>query len=406
MRLSARQLANVAVIVALSAVALGWAIIGLARIRPFEERATIWLTAPAASGALPGAEVTYLGVGVGRVASAELDGDVVRVELDVDANRPMTAALRASIRQKSALGEPYVDLAPASAGAVAGDDLDGTEIPIERVEVPPALNGLLEDADQLLADVDPADLAAIVAGLGGFVGNEAAFRELLASSADVTARLAARSSELQSLLSSSATLATTLDQRRADLAAGIVGFDRLGTVLAGRTAELERILTTGAELGSTGAGLVADIRGDLDGVLAGLDTVTGELARRPGRVAEIARLTPLMITRFGLTFDGSNFWLSAGGASPFFPGFQPRYGVPIYGQGLRIDRIVAPSIAQRVVIDLGGQQPAVAYRLLGPEDSAVAASSPAALLAVQQREGAGAGVTPPLEGFGPPGSSP
>lgn len=399
MRLSARQLANVAVIVALSVVALGWAIIGLARIRPFEERATIWLTAPAASGALPGAEVTYLGVGVGRVASAELDGDVVRVELDVDANRPMAAALRASIRQKSALGEPYVDLAPASAGATAGDDLDGTEIPIERVEVPPALNGLLEDADQLLADVDPADLAAIVAGLGGFVGNEAAFRELLASSADITARLAARSGELQSLLSSSATLATTLDQRQADLAAGIVGFDRLSAVLAGRTAELEQILTTGAELGSTGAGLVADIRDDLDGVLAGLDTVTGELARRPGRVAEIARLTPLMITRFGLTFDGSNFWLSAGGASPFFPGFQPRYGVPIYGQGLRIDRIVAPSIAQRVVVDLGGQQPAAAYRLLGPDDSAVAASSPAALLAVQQRESAGAGVTPPGEAF-------
>src|SRR5581483_6993544 len=139
-----------------------------------------------------------------------------------------------------------------------------------------------------------------------------------------------------------------------------------------------------------GAGLVADIRDDLDGVLAGLDTVTGELARRPGRVAEIARLTPLMITRF---------WLTAGGASPFFPGFQPRYGVPIYGQGLRIDRIVAPSIAQRVVVDLGGQQPAAAYRLLGPDDSAVAASSPAALLAVQQRESAGAGVTPPGEAF-------
>jgi len=409
MKLTSRQLANVAVIVALAVVALGWAVTGLARFRPFEERATIWLTAPAASGALPGAEVTYLGIGVGRVASTELDGDVVRIRLDIAADRPMASELRASIRQKSALGEPYVDLGPASASwspAAGIDGIDGMEIPIERVEVPAALNGLLEDADQLLADIDPADLNAIVAGLRGFIGNEAAFRDLLANSADITATAAARRHELESLLGSAATVAATLDEHRDDLAAGIVGFEQLGAVLANRTAELERILATGASLGETGAGLVADTRPDLAGVLAGLDTVTGELARRPVQVAEIAELTPLMITRFGLTFDGSNFWLSAGGASPFFPGFQPRYGVPIYGQGLRIDRIVAPTIAQRVLIDLGGHQPAAAYQLLGPEDSAVAASSPAALIATQEREAAVAGVTAPPEGFGPPGSTP
>jgi phospholipid/cholesterol/gamma-HCH transport system substrate-binding protein len=404
-KLTSRQFVNVVLIACLSVVALGWAVIGLARIRPFEERATIWLTAPAASGALPGAEVTYLGIGIGRVASAELDGDVVRVELDVESGRPMADELRASIRQKSALGEPYVDLAPATADATSAAEIDGMEIPLERVEVPAALNGLLEDADQLLAEVDPSDLSSIVEGLSGFVGNEAAFRELLASSADVAGTLAARRAELESLLGSLATLATTLDTRRGDLAAGIVGFDRLGSVLVGRTAELERILATGGELGASGAGLVADIRDDLAGVLGGLDTVTGELARRPVQVAEIAQLTPLMITRFGLTFDGSNFWLSAGGATAFFPGLQPRYGVPIYGQGLRIDRIVAPTIAQRVLVDLGGQQPAAAYQILGPDDSAVAASSPAALLATQEREAAEAGVVPPPEGFGPADSA-
>lgn len=402
MKLTPRQMINVVMIACLGFVAFGWAVIGLARISPFEERATIWVTAPAASGALPGAEVTYLGIGIGRVASTELAGDVVRVELDIESGRPMASELRASIRQRSALGEPYVDLAPATADAVPATEIDGMEIPIERVEVPAALNGLLEDADQLLASVDPADISTIVDGLSGFVGNEAAFRELLASSADVSGALTARSAELESLLGSLATLASTLDARRGDLAAGIVGFDRLGGVLAARTAELERILTTGGELGASGAGLVADIREDLTGVLGGLDTVTGELARRPVQVAEIAQLTPLMITRFGLTFDGSNFWLSAGGATAFFPGFQPRYGVPIYGQGLRIDRIVAPTIAQRVLVDLGGQQPAAAYQLLGPDDSAAAASSPAALIATQEREAAEAGVIPPPEGFGPP----
>lgn len=406
MKLTRRQLANVALVFTLAVVALGWAATGLARIRPFEERATIWLTAPAASGALPGAEVTYLGMGVGRVASTELDGEVVRVELDVETDRPMASELRASIRQKSALGEPYVDLGPASASSAEAGSIDGTEIPLERVDVPAALNGLLEDADQLLADIDPADLNAIVTGLQGFVGNEAAFGELLADSADIASTLAGRDRELESLLGSAATLASTLDRHRDDLAAGIVGFDRLGAVLANRTAELERILVTGASLGETGSSLLADIRADLAGVLAGLDTVTGELARRPGRVAEITELTPLMITRFGLTFDGGNFWLSVGGGTPFFPGFQPRYGVPVYGQGLRIDEILAPTIAQRVLIDLGGQQPAAIYKLLGPDDSAIAASSPAALIAVQQREAAAAGVTLPPPAPGPAAPAP
>src|SRR3546814_5396787 len=59
-----------------------------------------------------------------------------------------------------------------------------------------------------------------------------------------------------------------------------------------------------------------------------------------------------MIERFGLTFEGGNFWLSAGGGIPFATGYNPRLGVPVYGSGLRIDRIFAPSIAQKITIDL------------------------------------------------------
>jgi hypothetical protein len=83
-----------------------------------------------------------------------------------------------------------------------------------------------------------------------------------------------------------------------------------------------------------------------------------------------------MISRFGYTFEGGNFWLSAGGGTVFFPGYQPRYGVPVYGSGLRIDRIIAPTLAQRITVDLGGSPVAGIIQLLGPEDSAAAASDP------------------------------
>jgi phospholipid/cholesterol/gamma-HCH transport system substrate-binding protein len=376
-RLTLRQAANVVLVTVVGLVASVWAVAGLAKIDPFDDPATVWVTAPEAGGALAGAEVTYLGVGIGRVTDADLVDDGVRLRLQIRPEGPMARDLRAAIRQKSALGEPYVDLAPAGHDAGAGD----------RVSVPAPLGELLADADALLAEVDPADLAAVVEGMSGVVGHEGDLRQLVASGAEVADALAARRTEMGSLLASSAALTDALDANRDALAAGLDGFARVGTTLAARTAELRRILEVGGELSTTGAALVGDVRADLEGVLAGLDATLGTLADRPGRLAEITRLTPLMITRFGLTFEGGNFWLSAGGGTVFFPGFQPRYGVPVYGTGLRLDRIVTPTIAQRVEVDLGGP-PALVIPLLGPEDSAAAASSPAALLAIQEREAA------------------
>ena len=59
-----------------------------------------------------------------------------------------------------------------------------------------------------------------------------------------------------------------------------------------------------------------------------------------------------MIDRFGRTFEGGNFWLSAGGGVPFASAYNPRLGIPVYGTGLRIDRIYTPTIAQRIEVDL------------------------------------------------------
>jgi len=128
-------------------------------------------------------------------------------------------------------------------------------------------------------------------------------------------------------------------------------------------------------------------------VLNGLDVTLRNLADRPGRMRETITLTPLMISRFGLTFEGGNFWLSAGGGTVFFPGYQPRYGVPVYGSGLRLDRVIAPTLAQKITVDLGGAPVAGIIQLLGPEESAAAATDPVQLLAIQQREADRAGIT-------------
>lgn len=369
MRIGARQLANVALALVLGLVATTWAVVGLAQIRPLQPAKTVRAHLASAGGALAGAEVTYLGVPVGRVKTVKLHPDNVEAVLSVRPRGPMAREMRADVRQKSALGEPYVDLAPASKTVTVGDP-DGAVIPIERTTVPRPLSTLLGAADKLLSDVQPGDVGRVVHGFSGLVGHENDLRQLISGAAEISTVVARRHAEFGALISDTASLTAALDKHRNDLSSAIGGWARISDVLATHTNELVGILERGGRFGADASDALAKSRGDLDGVLAGLDVTFHNLASRPTKVNETVDLAPLMITAFGKTFDGGNFWLSAGGATPFFPGYQPRYGVPVYGTGLRLDRIFLPTIAQRIDVDLGG--PAAVIRLLSPDEAAAA----------------------------------
>lgn len=370
MRLNLRTIVNVLVVLAVGLSAMVWAVVGLADLRLFDDdRVTIQAVVARAAGALPGAEVTYLGQPVGRVDDSEFVDDGILVTMRVDLPDRVAAQLRADVRQKSALGEPYVDLGPADArgGAPSGAEVvplaagehdvpaaeaDGTRIPLERTSVPAELGTLLSDADALLGDLNPESLGDFIDGSAAIVGNEDDLRSILRSGVVISETIRNRGAEIDSLLGNAAQLSETLDSARGDVDGALSSFAELGSVLARRTDQLESILRKGSTLSTEGSALIGDIRDDVDGVLAGLDTTFGELAASPGKVREILELTPLMIERFGLTFEGGNFWLSAGGGIPFATGYNPRLGVPVYGSGLRIDRIFVPSIAQKITIDL------------------------------------------------------
>ena len=299
---------------------------------------------------------------MGKVGSSEFVDGGVLVAMQVDLPDQVAPVLRADVRQKSALGEPYVDLGPAqgpedpgvvtarSAPLVPDEEHDGTRIPIERTSVPAELGQLLTDADALLADLDPQSLGDFIDGSAAIVGNEEDLRRILRSGATVAETIAGRHAELDALLANTAQLTETLDAASADVGGALDSFSQLGTVLAGRTQQLESILRDGSILGREGSKLLADTRPEVDGILSGLDTTVSTLADRPDKVREILTLTPLMIDRFGKTFEGGYFWLGASHV-PFVPAI-PRLGVPVTGKGLRIDRIFAPSIAQQVTLDL------------------------------------------------------
>lgn len=369
MKLTRRAFVNLVVIGALSVFALGWATVNLAKVHPFEHRKTVRVRLASTGGALPGSEVTYLGVPIGKVTSAHLVPGAVEVAGSVHPKGPMARTLRADVRQKSSLGEPYIDLSPADPAHPDIGDPNGAVIPIERTSTPRPLYALFDRMDQLMSQVQPADLAKLSDGFSGLVGHEQDLQAMIHGFADSGQVLAKDHQQLGQLLGDSARLTTTLDAARADLDHAISGAAGIGQVLGQRTAQLDGILRNGDRLARVGNDLLTKSEPALDATLLGLDTTFHNLAVRPTKVTETVEWMPRFLQRFSYIMEGDMLNVGVGTALvPIFPGYQPRMDIPPYGQGMRLDKIIIPSLAQRVDVDLQGNRSGRTLAYLSPAE--------------------------------------
>jgi len=397
MKFTRRHLVNLLLVAVIGVVSIAWAAVGLAGIR-FTKPKTITVELAQTGGALPGAEVSYLGVPIGKVSSARLTPNSVELKLSVRPKGPMARNLRADVRQKSSLGEPFVNLSPVDAPQqgprlAASSDPDGMVIPVDRTSSPQPLYNLLGNLNNVLSNMNPADLSGLSQGLTGLVGHEDDIRNGLAAWAQVGDVLGQHHAELGDLLSASAQLTSALDANREQLAGAISGYARLGQTLANHTAELQDILKKGAQFGTVGNSLLTDANAPLkNGLLPGLDTTFHTLATRPQKVLDQMYWVPEFMERVGYVLDGTTMNIGVGNSFPLFPTYQPNMAVPIYGEGLRLDKIFLPTIAQKIELDLSppqgmqGQAPPMMLRILSPEEAAKAMQSPADLAQVQQYE--------------------
>jgi phospholipid/cholesterol/gamma-HCH transport system substrate-binding protein len=129
-----------------------------------------------ASGLYPGAEVTYLGVSVGKVASMDLGTGGVAVALSLD--QPVPAALRAEIHSTSAIGEQYVDLSPVGDTGIRA--VDGTTITADRTRPMTPTDALLSSVDELAKAVPTDRLRTVLTEVTtAFQGSHDDLRQLL-----------------------------------------------------------------------------------------------------------------------------------------------------------------------------------------------------------------------------------
>jgi phospholipid/cholesterol/gamma-HCH transport system substrate-binding protein len=116
-------------------------------------------------GIFTGAEVTYRGVGVGRVTDMHLTRSGVDVVLAIDKQWDrIPADTRAQVADKSAVGEQYVDLQPQKK---SGPYLhQGSVIENADTTVPVSTTALLTNLDNLVNSVPRNDLRTVVSQFG------------------------------------------------------------------------------------------------------------------------------------------------------------------------------------------------------------------------------------------------
>jgi phospholipid/cholesterol/gamma-HCH transport system substrate-binding protein len=124
------------------------------------DRYSVTVQLPQAGGLYSGGNVTYRGVEIGRVQAVRLTQSGAEAVLQLDSDVHVPADLNAQVHSVSAVGEQYVELLPRTAN---GPSLkDGDVIPMDRTDVPPDINSLLEATNRGLSAIPRDNLKTVV----------------------------------------------------------------------------------------------------------------------------------------------------------------------------------------------------------------------------------------------------
>lgn len=116
-------------------------------------------------GIFVGAQVTYRGIGIGRVGKLTFKDEGVRARIDIENSAPkIPADTLAVVANKSAVGEQFIDLQPRV--TTAPFLKSGTFISQANTRIPITTTKLLVDVNDLVKSVNTDDLKTVVDELG------------------------------------------------------------------------------------------------------------------------------------------------------------------------------------------------------------------------------------------------
>lgn len=221
---------------------------GSVPLKPEGYRVTVAF--PEATQLAKEAEVRISGVKVGRVKTTEPNKEtgLTDTEIEIDARfAPLPKDTRAILRQKTLLGETYVELSPGAADGGGGDDegnmiSDGGHLPNGQVAETVELDEILRAFDPVTRQrfstwLDQQGLA--VRGQAGAISDALALLTPFAENTDEVLKvLRAQSGATRAFVRDTGEVFTALSERKGQLRALISNSNRVWTAIASRNEEL------------------------------------------------------------------------------------------------------------------------------------------------------------------------
>lgn len=208
-----------------------------------QERYSVFAQFRDAGGVFTNQEVTYRGITVGQVGAMDVTDDGVSIELKIDKefDHIPEEGIEARVMFKSAVGEQFVDLLPAT------DDgpylSDGDKIPMEQTSIPVSTQALLSTLERVLRGVPPRALKGAVDELGiGLTGRGPDLATILESTATLADLFAERSPEVEGLLRNGTKLGDQFIASRRDFATAIRELVTVSEALSQSRPDLVRLL--------------------------------------------------------------------------------------------------------------------------------------------------------------------
>lgn len=239
---------NLAAFAVVSAIVIGWSFATLFEVDALDDPDFVTVEFESSPGLARGFEVAYLGHAVGSVHSATLRDGYSEIVLRIDKGEGLPEAVDALARRKSAIGEPFVDLAPTpGTDPTSGPRLDdGDRIPLARTSSPISYGELFKSVDALLAVIDPDQVGTVVSELAAALdGRGDDLRRIITGSRALTERTVANGDEIDQFLADLGDITGVLADNRDPLTRSIDAFDTVTQVLDETRGPIEQLLQEG-----------------------------------------------------------------------------------------------------------------------------------------------------------------
>lgn len=284
---------------------------------------TVQVMMPTAGGIYSEAYVTYRGVEVGKVSALHLHENGVVADLAINHGVKIPADVTASVRELTAAGEQYMDLAPPTATVTAatppGPYLHGgSVIPRDRVTIPVSVGTLLNTVNSLVNSLHASDLNTLSSALATGLENAGADLHSIIVNGDtlVTALQSAIPGTTQ-LINAGNTVLSTFNGTSNEFENFSANLNSLSAQVAKSNSDLIALLKNGAVASQTLAQFLAQNGDPTVSLINDLAATTDVAYARQAAVKALFQVLPLfssdvaMVTtggqiRFELTFNYKN----------------------------------------------------------------------------------------------------